>query len=104
VATASRVPSADETTDPKLSKIFVFQKTPEFVEVYTFVPPKTVATSLLPSADEATENQFATGAPVCVQVWADTHPTLVNQPPSTISIRNGQFKTMRLLISGNNKH
>ena len=43
-------------------------------------PPTAVATSLLPSAEQAMEVQFVTGALVCVQVWAKAGLPQVNSP------------------------
>jgi hypothetical protein len=46
---------------------------------------------LVPSADEATEDQGFMGAMVCVHVWAETALTLANRPQTT-----GDAKRMNL--------
>ena len=41
----------------------------------------TAATNLLPSAEEATHDQFVLGAVVCVQLWAGNWLTAADRPP-----------------------
>ena len=46
------------------------QVVPEFVDRYTSPGQQVTAAILLPSAEQAPEVQFVSGALVCVQVWA----------------------------------
>ena len=70
------LPSADEETNVNSpeSASFGTQVVPELVEVQIDSPlrPLFTATNLLPSAEEATENQKLLGAVVWTHVWASS--------------------------------
>lgn len=66
--TASREPSDEEATDvivPVTGELCATQVTPESVEILIW-PPLAVATSLLPSVDDATATQFVVPLTRCV--------------------------------------
>jgi len=57
---------------------------PESVEVK--IEPSPAATSLVPSADEATQLQELVGALVCVQVWASAKLAVIKAIEATSRI------------------
>ena len=48
-------------------------------------PPLIPATSLPPSAEQATEDQFVMGVLVCVQVWARPEVATNTKPPEAVA-------------------
>ena len=75
--------------------LVVVQEAPASAETQT-VPLVATATSLVPSAEEATEDQLLVGALVCVQVWADVELTAVNQPQKAAAISIAILVFMRV--------
>jgi hypothetical protein len=85
-AAANRDPSAEDVTDgpkrkPSPGCLFVLQEEPESDEVH-MMPPSAAATTLVPSAEHATEVQSKfVGAAVSSQPWAGAGliPTAIPQ-------------------------
>jgi hypothetical protein len=51
----------------------------------------TAATSFVPSADDATQDQFVIGALVSVQSWADDETTVSRKPPKAATTTTKHF-------------
>jgi len=57
------------------------------------------ATNLVPSAELATEDQYAIGALVCVQVWANAESATVNNPPQAATASSMDLMIFMMFLS-----
>lgn len=103
VAAISLVPFAEEATESQnqvaFGTLFDSHASPEFVEVQTAGPSSGIATSIVPSADDAMQCQLALlGAMVCVQVWANEKFAAANPLQKTIAASNRGFICLMVTI------